>query len=347
MYEIISIGGATFDLFVKAHKTQVMHLKQKNKIASSLLLPYGGKVKIDEIHETLGGGAHNTSVAFSRLGIQSACCCLIGDDLWGKKVLANLEAERVSDELVSITEDEKTSFSVILNSFEGERTVLNYLGANHLFAEEYFPLKKIMDTKWIFLNHLSGEANRLTKKIELILKKKPEIKLAWNPGGVQLEKGSSSFRSLLSQTEVLYLNKEEAEKFSGIKVEQTQEIFVGQKSFEIFNMQLVFDQLHRYGVKKIVITDGRRGAQASDDQAVYFCPVLDTSRVDTLGAGDAFASGFTGALYLKNNLQTALIFGTINATSVVNHYGAQKGLLTLEKIQQKQKKFQNQIIKLN
>lgn len=349
MYDIISIGGGTFDLFVKAHETKVMQIKTLEQTEASLVLPYGGKVKIDEVHETLGGGAHNTSVAFARLGLKSAYCGLIGDDLWGKKILANLEREGVSKELLSITEDEKTSFSVILNSFEGERTVLNYLGANHLFTEEYFPLRKIMDTRWIFLNHLSGEANRLTQKIELILNQKPKLKLAWNPGGVQLQEGALKFKKLLSKTEVLFLNKEESEKFSGLLAQD--KLKVGAKGkqnqeFEVFNLQHVFAYFAQFGVKKIVITDGRRGAQAFDGKKTYYCPVWDLQRVDTLGAGDAFASGFTGGLFLKNNLQLALLFGTINATSVVNHYGAQQGLMTLaeiEEVYQKQKKHVLQI----
>jgi len=343
MYDIISIGGGTFDLFVKAHDSQIMQMKNQESSTASLLLPYGGKQKIAEVHETLGGGAHNTSVASARMGLKTAYCGLIGNDLWGKKILANLEAENVSKELLSTTEDEKTSFSVILNSFEGERTVLNYLGANHLFTEEYFPLAKIMQTQWIFLNHLSGEANCLVKKIEVILKQKPEIKLAWNPGGVQLDAGAEKFKKILQNTEILFLNKEEAEKFSGIK---NQRFYKKAGLKQVYNLTQTFEYFQNLGVKIVVITDGRNGAQASSGKSVFYCPVKNQKRVDTLGAGDSFASGFTSALILKKGLQTALKFGTLNATSVVNHYGAQRGLLTLNKIMQELKKQNIQIYKI-
>jgi ribokinase len=307
-----------------------------------MLLPYGGKQKIEEIHETLGGGAHNTSVAFARLGLKSAYCGLIGDDLWGKKILANLEAEGVSSELLSITENEKTSFSVILNSFEGERTVLNYLGANHLFTEEYFPLAKIMQSRWIFLNHLSGEANRLVKKVKLILENKNNIKLAWNPGGVQLKNGAKKFTEILKKTSVLFLNKEEAEQFSSLTCNKKLD-----NIRNAYNVNSIFQYFHKLGVKNVVITDGRNGAQASNGKERLYCPALKEKRKDTLGAGDSFASGFTGALMLNNNLQTALKFGTINATSVVNHYGAQQGLLKIDKIQKALEIKKIKITKIN
>ena len=72
MYDVISIGGNTFDLFVKVHDSKVMQIKTKQAVQDELLLPYGGKIRIDELHETLGGGAHNTCVTFARLELQVA-----------------------------------------------------------------------------------------------------------------------------------------------------------------------------------------------------------------------------------------------------------------------------------
>lgn len=350
MYDIVSIGGATYDLFTKVHDSKVLQIKSNQEIKEELLLPYGGKIKIDEIHETLGGGATNTSIAFSRMGFSAAFCGVVGDDLWGMKVKANLENEGVCRELLSTTEDEKTSFSIILSSFEGERTVLNFTGANHLFTEEFFPLTKVMQTKWIFLNHLSGEANSLVEKIALILEKKPEINLAWNPGGVQLEKGAQEFKNILSKTKVLFLNKEEAEKFTHKKATKSIQkmLDLGENKVEkkITLMDDIFDVLHNLGVELVVVTDGRNGAQVSDGKNVLYCPVFKAERVDTLGAGDSFASGFVSALLMQKDLQTALKFGTINATSVVNHYGAQKGLLNRKSMDEKMNERKREIIKI-
>jgi sugar/nucleoside kinase (ribokinase family) len=52
------------------------------------------------------------------------------------------------------------------------------------------------------------------------------------------------------------------------------------------------------------------------------------------GAGDAFASTIACALALGKTLPEALQWGGINSMSVVQEIGAQKGLLTQEKIEE-------------
>jgi ribokinase len=91
----------------------------------------------------------------------------------------------------------------------------------------------------------------------------------------------------------------------------------------------------KYGVKKVVITDGKNGAQASDGKYFYFCPVITHKKVDTLGAGDAFAIGFSSAIILGKDLETALKYGTINANSVISFFGAQTGLLSKKEMEKR------------
>ena len=50
--------------------------------------------------------------------------------------------------------------------------------------------------------------------------------------------------------------------------------------------------------------------------------------VNTTGAGDAFGSGFVAGLMAKNDINFALRLAAANATSVVEHIGAQEGILT-------------------
>ena len=55
--------------------------------------------------------------------------------------------------------------------------------------------------------------------------------------------------------------------------------------------------------------------------------------VERTGAGDAFASTFTAAIMRGKSVKEALAWGPINSMNVVQHPGAQEGLLTEEKIQ--------------
>ena len=96
-------------------------------------------------------------------------------------------------------------------------------------------------------------------------------------------------------------------------------------------------EFFKYGPKIVVITDGCSGAQASDGRRLYFCPALVAKRKDATGAGDAFASGFTSAVILGENLKTALKYGTLNARNVINFSGAQTGLLARKEMAKKLK----------
>jgi sugar/nucleoside kinase (ribokinase family) len=68
---------------------------------------------------------------------------------------------------------------------------------------------------------------------------------------------------------------------------------------------------------------------ATDGQKIYRCVSNSSATiVDTTGAGDAFGTGVTWARIQGMTLPEMLRAGTINATSVLGSFGAQKTLLT-------------------
>ncbi len=337
--QIYTIGGATFDMFIKAHNHSIMQLKDKDSFKSWICLDYGGKVKIDEVHETFGGGATNTAVGFSRMGFDAYFIGKVGSE-YGDKVINNLLNEGVNIKYAKKTVREKTAFSTILNTFEGDRTVLAYAGANMYFDSKDVPWGELVNADWIFFNHLTKPKSKISQDLVKLLKKNPKIKLAWNPGREQIKGGIKKWKSLLEHTEVLVLNKDEAAEFTkipfklaGNKLDDPKYHIHLPKNFlppYADDVSEIMYEFFKYGVKYVVITDGRNGSQASDGKRLYFCPVATHKRVDTLGAGDAFASGFTTAIINGENITKALKYGTLNAQSVVSYFGAQKGLLGME-----------------
>ena len=55
--------------------------------------------------------------------------------------------------------------------------------------------------------------------------------------------------------------------------------------------------------------------------------------VERTGAGDAFSSTFVAAIAAGETLETALAWSPINSMNVVQHVGAQRGLLAREELQ--------------
>ena len=89
-------------------------------------------------------------------------------------------------------------------------------------------------------------------------------------------------------------------------------------------------KLHDLGPKIICLTDGPNGAYAYDGTDAWFVPAYPDPKppVERTGAGDAFASTVTTALVMGKSLEEALLWGPVNSMNVVQHIGAQKGLLT-------------------
>ena len=306
----LSIGGATYDLFVRLPKGTVHECDKEQSFA----LPLGAKIRVEELIETCGGGASNTSVGLARLGCDARFEGIVSSDQWGEKLLTNLAHEKVNTECVTVVEEEVSSFSIILSGTSGERVILYESGTNTHLHDVTFDKAILSTMDWVYLNHIQEDSCVIQDDITQMLAVEGGPKLTWNPGGCQIDMGlePDNNSALLRHTDLLLLNKEEALAFS-----KTQSI------------ESALAVLTDAGARNVVITDGKHGSTASDGQYLYHCPCVNGIEiVDTTGAGDAFGTGVTWGLLTGSTLQEALKKGSINGASVVGAIGAQTALLT-------------------
>lgn len=305
----ISIGGATFDLFMNIDHALVKEEEDKEVFA----LPLGGKIRVDRVTPRCGGGANNTSVGLARLGCSAGFAGILADDQWGNTMLRNFEKEGVNTESITFVEHETSGFSLILSSHSGERVILYDPGTNAHLHDVTFDRETIGKADWIYLNHIQPATRVIEDDLIHILTTEPHPRLTWNPGGNQIESGldAKNNKLLLRHTYLLLVNKEEAFKLTGTAT-----------------IPEALRTLKNAGVCTVCITDGAKGSYATDGTNVFFCPSLPAQVVDTTGAGDAFGTGMTWALLTGKDLPTSLQAGTMNALSVVGALGAQPGLLT-------------------
>lgn len=308
MTRSLSIGGCTYDLFIQ---TQHLQTEVRNN-EEFFCIRTGDKIPISGITETCGGGANNTSVGLSRLGLASHYCGVIASDQWGQYLLQNFTNERVNTTGVTIVENEVSSFSLILSSQSGERTILYTPGSNTHMHDALFPVEQCETMDWIYYNHIPEKTCIIHDDVTRIVSMHHK-KITWNPGGYLLTLGykDSLIAPLLAHTTILQLNKEEAMRFTGTN-----------NKFDALRLLL------QSGVEIVCITDGIHGTIASDGQKIYTCAIIESNTIDTTGAGDAFGVGVTWAISQNLDLPIALKAGSINAASVVQYIGAQAGLLT-------------------
>ena len=316
MKHSLSIGGATYDLFVRTGR-DVLH---PSKDSHMLSLPLGSKIRVDDVIETCGGGASNTAVGLRRLGLASSFCGVVGSDQWGERLLKNMQHEGVDTSSATVVENETSSFSIILSVTGSDRVILYNVGTNTHLQDSTFDREAASKVDWMYLNHLHEESCMIQDDLINVLKNPHAPKLTWNPGGAQLSKGIADAENavLLKHTALLLLNKEEALAFTHTEtIEDAMTILL------------------QAGTHTICVTDGKNGAYGANQKpktknqlTIVHCPTAPTTIVDTTGAGDAFGTGATWALLHGFDLPTILRAGSINAASVVAAFGAQAGLLT-------------------
>ena len=177
MLDIITIGSATLDAFAFSG------FKIGKRGREKLVLE-GGKVEVEEVFFQSGGGATNTAVGFSRLGLKTAAVARFGDDLLGQWVAKELGAEKFDQRFLLQIKGDKTDYSTILVGDNGERVILVARGQSRL-EKKIFPFSKLPPSHWVYLSSLEGNISLLEKII--FWAKERGSKIALNPGSRELK----------------------------------------------------------------------------------------------------------------------------------------------------------------
>ncbi len=303
-FDIVSIGSATIDIFVKS----------KDFIYDKKLLSLKASSK-NEIYQGLissGGGATNSAVAFSRLGLKSACISLLGDSYLNGYIFDDLKKNNVYDKFIKVDKSNIPDFSVILVAPDGTRSILTHRGQSAL-DEKHLKWNQLKNCKWFYISSLEGNIDLLEKIIGFA--KENNIKIALNPGKRELSKPKKLI-PLIKMVNFLSLNQEEIR------------LLFDTSQFD----DSLLNQAHDLKIPFITITNGHQGAYVLSDNKQYFSPASQSNPVDETGAGDSFGATFVAALIYKKSPQDALYWAITNSGSVVSRLGAKSGLLSLKQI---------------
>ena len=307
MFDVITVGSASIDVFISSKSKSIEFLKHKKK--EEICFPVGAKILVDYMHMDTGGGGTNTAVAFSRLGLKTGWIGKIGTDMNSRLVLDQMKKEKVKF-LGSIQKGGSTGFSVILIGIEKDRTILAYKGINDKLRKSDVKLSKLK-TKWIYMGSMLGESFKTAEKIANYAKKKG-IPIAFNPSLYVAKMGLKKLNKIISACHLLVLNREEAKAITKSRTS---------------NVDILLKKLQKY-VPLVVITEGKKGAHAYNGINKYTLRISKQKIVETTGAGDSFASGVLAGIMLGYDIEGALRLGYAEAESVIQFIGAKERLLT-------------------
>jgi ribokinase len=313
MYDVIAVGSNTIDAFVYTDRVESIMVKSLNSEETFISYPLGSKLLINDLDFFTGGGGSNAAVCAARMGLKTAYIGKVGSDSNGIMILDEFKKENVDflGEISSLPE-EKTGYSVILDSIEHNRTILSFRGANDCF--DYLKIdKKKLQTRWFYLSSMIKES---FKTLEFIADYAGENKIGiiFNPDNNLCEKGAKNLEKILKNTKILILNNEEA----SILIDKND-------SWEKITA------LKKLGPEIVIITDGKNSAYCIDnDNSRYLIYPMDIKVRETTGAGDSFSSSFLVGFMKTKDIEFSLKLAIVNSHSVLKYKGAKNKLLTYE-----------------
>ncbi len=338
----LSVGGAMIDTIAIIESERIERMSMLNAEASFLLIEEGRKTEAIEVSTHCGGGAVNTAVAMSRLGLDVSTLVKLGRDARADVILERLKAEGVSGRWVIRDPGAPTGASVLISSHDRNAAVFTFRGANTLLEPGDLP----DDAFAADLVYVSGLSNRSADCFPVIIDKAKAAGalVAVNAGVRQLSARGGAFLDSLGRIDILAINRPEADALVPGLVAKFGEggsaltLDPGEQPPPLLARGLVgggyemslpafLCALRRLGTRYVMLTDGRGGAFVCADGKVVYCPAVEATVAGTAGAGDAMAATFAAFVALGRPIEVALKAATLNAASVVGYVDTQSGLL--------------------
>lgn len=278
-------------------------------------LPEKGKLKLlKNVSFRSGGGAVNTAISLSKLGIKSSVIGKAGEDGFAELVLQDLKQNKV--EIKGIVRDKEvgTSANMVLLSQDGERSFLQYIGANATLSEKDIRWDVIKKAKIL---HYTGALLLFKfdgKPAGRVLKKAKELgittslDIVWDARG----KWEKTLKYCLPYVDIFVPSLIEGKMVTGKNSKEE-----------------IAEELLKKGVKIVAITLGKNGCYIKTKNEELTVPGYKIKAVDTTGAGDAFAAGFLTGYFKGYNLSNVGKLANAVGAMCVKEVGGTAGIKPL------------------
>lgn len=322
-FDVLSVGDVVTDAFIKLFDEDAEVQQTDN--GPVLVMPFATKLPFDhsEVINAVGNAA-NAAVNFAKLGLNSGLISNVGADSPGRDIIHTLDLKDVDTRFVKINARKVSNYHYVL-WYKEERTIL----IKHEDYKYHWPhFKPTEIPEWIYFSSISEAAIDYHDDIADWLDDHPEVKLAFQPGTFQMKAGVERLKRIYAHSDIVACNREEA-------------VFITGGNYD--DMHDLFNRFHDLGCKIVLISDGPKGSYASDGENRYKMPLYPDPAppVERTGAGDAFTSTFVASIIRGNTVEGALQWAPISSMNVVQHVGAQSGLLNEKELAELLRKAPN------
>lgn len=315
-YDVISVGSALRDVMYYTGDCQVIDNPADDPLRERMIcVEFGAKIQSNKVFFAFGGGAANTSLNFAGLGLKTGVLSSTGFDLDGRGIKEHLEANKIDTSLLMITQKYRTGFSfLVVDEKSGEHSAYVYYGAARDITVTPQQLHR-RPASWYYVSSLTAEKWR--SLLDRLFAAE-ESRVAWNPGGMQLNAGYRGLKKYLEKTSMLILNRDEA----------TELVLSKPGTKQAGTIRQMLRAIHGWGPEIVVITNSKKGTHVYDGNEYFFLKAPSDKPKDTTGAGDCYGSSFlAGYIRYNGNIRKSMQLAQKNVTSLVHSVGAQSGLL--------------------
>jgi ribokinase len=278
--------------------------------------PEAGETLPGDSFQTIPGGkGANQAAAIGKLGGQVSMAGRTGADDFGKRLIRNLQEQRVNTDLVVKDDQAPTGIALITVEESGENRIIIVAGANGMVGTRD-------------VEQLAGqfnEAGLLIMQLEIPL---DTVKLALdkaNKAGVPVLLNPAPAYPIpedwLYRIHYLVLNESEAKAISGMQITS------------IDTAKDAGMQLQKKGIQVVILTLGAQGAVVTTSEGCWHIPAFKVKVVDTTAAGDAFIGGFAVSILSQPDLIRAVQFGNATGALAATKVGAQSSLPSRDEVE--------------
>ena len=265
----------------------------------------GETVTGNQYQVAFGGKGANQAVAAGRSGANIAFIACTGDDDTGERVRKQLASDKIDIAPVSVVAGESTGVALIFVNAEGENVIGIHAGANAALTTERVEAQRgIIAGAEALLMQLESPVESVLAAAKIAHENHTSVVLNPAPARVLSDE-------LLALVDIITPNETEAEKLTGIRVENDDDAARAALA------------LHDKGIGTVIITLGSRGVWASVNGEGRRVPGFKVKAIDTIAAGDTFNGALVTALLEGKAMDDAIRFAHAAAAIAVTRKGAQ------------------------
>lgn len=285
---------------------------------------------LQQISMTIGGDAINEATIISRLGHKAGLVSMVGKDAAGRFIVEHCEKNGIDYSGVKRKEGVDTSINVGLVTADGERTfVTNRNGSLWKLTVDDLDLSMISEARLLSLASIFNNPLLDCRALVHIFKeaRKHGMIICADMIKARLGETLDDIREALGYVDYFFPNYEEACLMTG----ET-------------GLDKIADQFLECGIGHVVIKTGKKGCFIkSRDGSVLEVPAMKgITAIDTIGAGDNFASGFITAILEGKDLKECAEFANVTASVSVQSVGATTGVKNRAQVEERLAEYHKQ-----